>query len=316
MKPAEWIDRYVAALGAAHPARKASDAELEVRSLICDELEAAGFPDPETADEATVLRVLDGFGDPRRLAAASRPERYLIGPSLFPIFRTVTTVVLAVIVGLWLFGMAVAAGTGNDGAPLELIGGLFTGVAQTFATLVVVFALAERFSPERPVAAARSWNARSLPPVRVPDRVKTFDTMASIGAAVAGIMVLNWHPQGIQGIYFAGGDGITAQPLFSETFLGFVPWLTALWVLEIALGVTVLAMGHWRPLTRTMEFALSLAGLGILANMIATSGLAATTSFEPVLKLALALAFAVVGVRTMTRLYRLIVRRRMTSSPA
>ncbi len=115
MRPAEWIDRYVATVGAAFPAKKAKDAEMEVRSLIHDGLEAAGFPDPEQADEETVLRVLEGFGDPKRLATESQPVRYLIGPALFPHFRAVASIVLVAVAGLWLFGIAVAAGTDRTG---------------------------------------------------------------------------------------------------------------------------------------------------------------------------------------------------------
>ncbi|MBU2600915.1 MAG: hypothetical protein KKA32_01930 [Actinobacteria bacterium] len=309
MRPAEWIDRYVTAVGGALPAKKAGDAELEIRSLIHDGLEAAGFPDPEQADEETVLRVLEGFGDPKRLAADSQPERYLIGPALFPHFITVASIVLVVVAGLWLFGIAVAAGTDRAGfEPLAALDGLLRGIVQTFATLVVVFALIERFTG-REVASrpgkGKTWDVRSLPPATTPDRYSLADIVVGIGMAAAAIVIFNWYPHLFQGISLDDGE-VTVIPLLSEVFFGFVPWLTALWLMEIALSASVLAAGHWRPLTRALEIGLSVFTLGILGSMLATGPLAETASLEPLLKMVAAVAFAIVGVIALVRTYRLV----------
>jgi hypothetical protein len=104
MNAQEWIDRYVNAVGEALPLRERGDVEAEIRSLLQDELEARGvaLDDP---DEQTVLSVLEQFGRPEDLAARYAPPRVLIGPTLFPIFRLVTTIVLLVLVGVWVLAL-------------------------------------------------------------------------------------------------------------------------------------------------------------------------------------------------------------------
>src|SRR5215212_5190286 len=88
-----WTERYLAAALRSIPAAKRADVEQELRSSIEDGIEeriAAG------ADGATAERaVLESLGDPSLLAAAyTGKPNYLIGPELFPIYRSVVPKIL------------------------------------------------------------------------------------------------------------------------------------------------------------------------------------------------------------------------------
>ncbi len=187
---------------------------------------------------------------------------------------------------------------------------------QTFATLVVVFALIERFAG-REIAGrpdkGKTWDVRSLPPATAPDRFSMADIVVGIGMAIAAIILFNRYPHFFQGISIDDGE-VTVIPLLSDVFFRFVPWLTALWLMEIALSAGVLAAGHWRPLTRAFEIGLSVFTMAILAGMLATGPLAETASLEPLLKMVIAVAFAIVGVIALTRVYRLVSRRSRSST--
>ncbi len=144
---AEWIERYVNAVGRQLPPKERADVELELRFLIQDELDPGDF---QFADEAQVLAVLARFGRPETVAARYRAPRYLIGPRLFPVFRSVLGIVVAVSLALSLFGAIVTANVTQ--APLNLmdaVGHIWAGLLQEVAIVVLVFAVIEAFAARR-----------------------------------------------------------------------------------------------------------------------------------------------------------------------
>lgn len=311
MNAQEWINRYVNAVGAALPVRERGDVEAEIRSLIQDELEARGVAGLDGADESTVLGVLEQFGRPEALAARYHAPRSLIGPALYPTFRIVTTIVLLVLAGVWIFGIAVNVGMGRAAFdnPFAMIGGLVGGLFQTFGTLVFVFALIETFSHGKIEAEStvQPWNPRSLPKVEQTERVKVGELVVGIGFNLVAILVFNAYPEWITAVSVSDGQ-VTVMPLLSDSFMTFVPWLTVLWSLTIALNAYVLAQGQWRPLTRWVQIGLALFGLAILGWMLVDGPLLAWTALEPVARLVVAIVFAVTAIDAVVQIYRQVKR--------
>ncbi len=311
MNAQEWIDRYVNAVGGALPVRERGDVEAEIRSLIQDELEARGVANLDGADEPTVLAVLEQFGRPETLAARYHAPRSLIGPALYPTFRIVTTIVLLVLMGVWIFGIAVNVGMGRAafGNPLATVGGLVAGLFQTFGTLVFVFALIETFLHGKIEAEAKqqAWNPRSLPKVEQTEGVKVGELVVGIGFNLAAILIFNVYPEWVSAISVTDGQ-VTVIPLLSEEFMAFVPWLAVLWSLTIALSAYVLAQGNWRPLTRWLQIGLNLLGLALLGWMLVDGPLLAWTALEPVARLVVAVVFAVTAIGTVVQIYRQVTR--------
>ncbi|MBW7881811.1 MAG: hypothetical protein H3C34_04100 [Caldilineaceae bacterium] len=309
MEATEWIDRYVAAVGRLLPERERADVEMEIRSLIQDELEDAGAYDLTETDEETALAVLQKFGKPDLLAARYTKPRYLIGPALYPIFRTVAAVVLSIVAALWLFGATVALGfRGTADNPISLIASLATGLLQSLGTLVLIFGLVEYFTGGVVTKDEKPWDPHTLPPVQAPDRVKVADTVINIGIALALLWVFTAHPDWIVALNISGGS-VTARPLLSQTFMAFVPWLSIVWIAEISLGVFVLSRGRWQGGTRLVEIGLSLVTLAILLAMLLDGPLSAWPPLEPVFKLVVAILFTVSAVSAVSQFYRLAMGR-------
>lgn len=310
MNAQEWMDRYVYAVGEALPLRERGDVEAEIRSLIQDELEARGatLDDP---NEQVVLSVLEQFGRPEELAARYAPPRALIGPTLFPIFRLVTTIVLLVLVGVWVFGVVVDVGMYQRPLtnPAAMVGDLVGGLLQTFGTIVLIFALIETFARGKIEAEVKQqpWNPRTLPKIERGERVKVSELVAGIAFSLVAILVLNAYPEWISAIVIKDGE-VSATPLLSENFLVFVPWLTLLWGLSIALDAYVLAQGRWRPLTRWLQIGLSAFGLVIFGQMLMTEPLVTWPALEVSARLIVAIVFAVTAVDLIVQVYRLLKR--------
>ncbi|MFN3979163.1 MAG: hypothetical protein ACK4SA_02105 [Caldilinea sp.] len=315
MKAQEWIDRYVFAVGEALPIHERKDVEAEIRSLIHDELDARSNGAAEDVNEAVVLEVLQHFGRPEEFAARYHAPRSLIGPALYPIFRIVSTIVLTVLFGVWLFGVAVDVGMYQRPFtnPLGMFGDLIGDLLQTFGTLVLIFALVEAFlrgQLEAEIAAERKkepWNPKSLPKAESTERPKIGELVIGIGFNLVAILIFNAYPEWIAAIFVRDGE-MTRIPLLSQNFAVFVPWLTLLWTLSVALSVLVLIQGRWQPLTRWLQIGLSALGVAILGWMLVSGPLLAWEALEPVATMVIAIIFAVAMIDVAVQVFRQIRR--------
>lgn len=315
MKAQEWIDRYVFAVGEALPIHERKDVEAEIRSLIHDELDSRSNGAAEDVNEAVVLEVLQHFGRPEEFAARYHAPRSLIGPALYPIFRIVSTIVLTVLFGVWLFGVAVDVGMYQRPFtnPLGMLGDLIGGLLQTFGTLVLIFALVEAFlrgQLEAEIAAERKkepWDPKSLPKAESTERPKIGELVVGIGFNLVAILIFNAYPEWIAAIFVRDGE-MTRIPLLSKNFAVFVPWLTLLWTLSVTLSVLVLIQGRWQPLTRWLQIGLSAFGVAILGWMLVSGPLLAWEALEPVATMVIAIVFAVAMIDVAIQVFRQIRR--------
>ncbi len=314
-KSQEWIDRYVREVGRQLPARKQTDTEMEIRSLIEDEVEAR-VADGAARDEATVLDVLHQFGRPQQIAARYGAPQMLIGPALYPVFLNVLRIVLGVVTALAIFGVAIAAGVdGERPTILETVGGLFATLLQAGGMVVLVFALVERANrAELQREWQKPWDPRTLPAVEERDRVKVGEMLVGIGFSVAILIGLNFYLDRLGG-YYVVGEGWRSIAIFGEAFFDFVPWLTLWWGSELLLSIVVLIRGRWQTWSRLVQLAINLLAAGILLQMLTGGPLAAWAPLEPVFKVTLAIALVAALFDAAKTAYRLVVQSGRSSPP-
>ena len=295
MQGDEWVERYVHEVGRQVPAAMRAEAEADTRREVEAALLAAGIEDPAAADEAAVLPVLQQAGRPAARAAHYAPQ-YLVGPELYPVFRTVLGIVMLVMVGLSIFGASVAVGI--HGAPFRfwvILGDLAGGMLQTLGLVVLVFGLIEYFSRHRQGTDAAPWDPQQLPQADALDQVKRGSVIADIVFTLMALILFNLLLVNDGAVAFYN-DGWRMMPFATNAFLAFVPWFTVLWVGEIVLKTFVLVRGRWDLATRVIEAALSVAGIVLLTRMLATPALAASATYDPLFKLALAVVVAVATI--------------------
>ena len=94
------IERYLNEVGKYLPAKNKEDILEELRSHLSDTL------DERVKGEATeedVAALLKETGSPQKIAASYPGSRqYLVGPELYPFFRMVAGIVIAVVIGAQL----------------------------------------------------------------------------------------------------------------------------------------------------------------------------------------------------------------------
>jgi hypothetical protein len=322
------IDSYIEEVGQNLPLRQRDDIQAEIRSLLEDTLEDRLQETGNEPDVETVASLLKEFGAPQKMALSYAPDRYLIGPKMFPLFLLVLKIVLSVVIVLAMIGTGIAvsqAVTPEDGlrvignSALELLGSLMS----VFGNIVIVFAILERVLPEGS-KSDEDWDPRKLKPVSNEERVKPVEIMINMVFATIGIIIFNFFPQVIRAVSISNGQ-VEIFQLMDTNIARFIPWLTALWALEIIFSIILLWQRRWDLVTRWVNIGLDVLGMVLLSVMIFGGPLLVSSTAAPAvwsdealipladtgLKIALGIALAVNAISVIETLVKIISKKAM-----
>lgn len=267
----DLIDRYVHEVGQQIPSRMRGDVEAELRSLLTESIEDRAKAEGRPADAALVSEALRRFGIPSEVAARYAPPQYLIGPRLFPAYRTAVIIMVsllaAIVLALALFGRFQHAGDPPVVGMVARAGAsLMSGLLFNLGVLTAVFALVE-YLRAHAAHKAEAWSPAALPPVKDPDRISFLGRTLLLYVIAALVLAFNVYPQWVAVVVFHNTD-VQVYPLLRPEFARYLPALNALWALAFALNLVVLRHGRWRRPTRWAEFALEVANAVILAVIV------------------------------------------------
>jgi hypothetical protein len=326
----ELIDRYVHEVGRHLPRKNRADIQVELQSTLADTLEDRVEGEPTQED---VEQLLKEFGSPQQVVASYWPQgQYLIGPSLFPLFRMVLGIVLLVfvIVQLVLFGIALVFNqevlTFLD--VLETFSGMIGSVFTTFGIIVIVFAILQYFEV-KPDSEDEEWDPSQLPQIDDEETVSRGGRVAEITFSLVIIAILLFLPDKI-------GVVLVLNP-FTEIILNpvirtYIPLLIVSILLGVFVDVLLLWRGRWETGTRLAKIGTNLFSIYVLIVLLsghnawlAEQGAGGFFSFlemldeitisnqESVLiigmhafRLAFSIALIVISIETIALVYKLI----------
>ena len=246
-----------------------------------------GLKNPvDPVDEDMIVEVLKEFGPPEKMAASYLPERYLIGPQLFPAFINVVKIALPIVLILAGLGLALRLGRsdlqpkGVIDAFAEGFAGMFNTALQVLGTIVLVFALLEWFAPGLKArtlprdfdvrSLKKEWDPRTLPkPAPAPQKVGVVGLSVEIAFTVVAIVIFNFYPQLI-GIGYSGTEWVSIPVLAEVFFERYLPWLNIYWVLQIVLDAIVIGRGRWE--TGTGWFYVAIKAMSVVINLAMLTG--------------------------------------------
>lgn len=256
----ELLDRYLQAVKKHLPLARQDDIIAELRANLESQLEdkEAEAGRPLTHKEAEEW--LKQIGPPLIVAARYQPQRYLIGPGIFPIYWYVLKIVFLwwLVIYAFVSALEIAAVTPPSGttiltALLRAPGLLLT----TFAWVTLVFVAIEYFvrtNPEKCPAFASfapSWSPANLPPLEKESaggRGKSF--AQAVAEAVFGFLVLVWLLLIPSNPYLLMGPGaayLKSLPYqLAPVWTTFYWWIIALNVVQLTWQCIDLARGRWR----------------------------------------------------------------------
>ena len=331
------LERYIDEVGKHLPGKSRADIQTEIRSTLEDMLEEQADRAGHPVDDAMIQDLLRSYGAPAKVAESYQPDRYLIGPKMFPIFTLVLKIVMAVLSVLAVVGFGVRFGLGE--LSLAAFGTqlaksameYFGGILSAFGNIVFIFAILERTLPKSEYEnelEENGWDPAELLNDPEPDEFHAWEPIVTIVFSVLGLSILNFYPQ-FFGFYAVVGSVNLFIPSLSDAFFRMLLWINTACVLGILLNILLLRSGRWTPVLRWFEIGLKIIGIWIAAillkgpsilvfdpDMLAKSSMEASMAgtlvgiFSQMASIGLAVAVIVGGVEVVLSVYRILFKRR------
>ena len=272
----EMLDRYIHEVGRNLPSLVREDIQLELRSLVRDAVEEQAA-DPAQPSAKMVAAVLQEFGSPQQIAAKYHPDQGLIGPNLYPAYKLWLTIALVIMAGVHLLGLLVAILQGEAasfGSTIaNTLSSFWDSAIAYVGVLTLIFAGLGRIGidkiPWLNFDPPATWDPYQLPLVDDPNRISRGEMITGIVFAAVFVMVANFSYEALGFVDVTNAER-PIVPFFTPEFARFVPWLTALWVVDTLLKVFVMAQGRWNRLTQTANVIISTLFLVVLFNIYTT----------------------------------------------
>lgn len=257
----ELIDRYINEVGRYLPGKNRSDIQAELRSALVDALEARVEGE---AGEEDVVAILKEFGAPARVAASYRPEsQYLIGPELFPTFRTVVGIALLVVLVVHLVLFAVLLFFGSQPMKaLEVLSGFMSSAMSALGVIVVVFYVLQYFDV-RLAKPDQEWDPRELPAVETINEISRGGVIFDIALDLVILVVVLVFPTRL-GVVVTPGTPVLTDPVI----ISHMPWIVAALMVGLVVDIVLLWRGRWQPGTRLAKIAVNLFSMVVIAVLI------------------------------------------------
>jgi hypothetical protein len=217
-----------------------------------------------------VASVLKDFGSPEKVAASYLPERYLVGPQLYPTYTLVLRIVLTVILVVALVGLGVdVAQRGHTLADFietvtQVFAGLMSSIFQALGTVTFIFAIIQWAQPNFK-EKSKSWDPRQLKDSQPGDHVSIPGQIVEIALTAIVVLLFNFYPDVI-GLYSMVDGQWVGVPVLSEAFFRYMPWLNVVWGASILLNLLLINSGRWTKMTRWLSV-----GTGILTVVVMLS---------------------------------------------
>ena len=255
------IDRYIQEVGRHLPRKNRADIIAELRSSIVDNLEDRYSSGPAESDIGDFLREL---GKPREVAASYFPEgQYLIGPSLYPLFRMIAWIVVVAVLGAqilaWGIGIFVAP---ESFKVLEFFGSLLNSIPVSLGWLVITFIILQRLDV-KPDLDDEPWDPQSLPQINESEDYKRGEMIFGLVFGILILVLVTFFPQWIGFVTTPGGKFYPNPVLIQH--LG---WIKVSLLSGIALEIYLLWKGSWSLIPRIVKIAVNLLSIGVLALLV------------------------------------------------
>jgi hypothetical protein len=257
----ELLDRYLQAIEFWLPKRQRQDIIAELSEDLRSQIEEKETELGRKLEDAEVEAILKRCGAPLEVASRYRPQQYLIGPALFPVYRFVLAVsLIGCVVPRFLIWLVFLLVDPTHRGYLHIENMSSTVLYFAFFT-TLAFAIVERSGVK--LEALNTWNPRKLPPVRDPNRISRFGSLFEIAAGV----VFN--------VWFAGifwprpaidfyGVRITIAPVWQVFFWSFL----FLAVANVAIAVVNLFRPYWTPRRASLRLLFDGIGAGLFCGLL------------------------------------------------
>ncbi len=260
----ELINRYSQAVGFWLPKKQRDDIIAELSEEIRSQVEDKEAEFGRKLSEAEIAAVLRRLGSPLVVANRYLPQRYLIGPVLFPIYQRVLKFVVVCCLVLpilaWVGLMPYSAGRDawhSAGSLLAALGSCWgsSWLSAFFSVGVVTVAFAIIERTKAMAKATDDWDPLKLPAVRDPHLIPLASSIFDL--IFSAVFLIGWIGcLGLQVVLYVAGAKVTLASSWPYLVCGFVLVLLA----NIALSGANLFRPRWTRVRAAVRLAIDCAG--------------------------------------------------------
>jgi hypothetical protein len=197
--------------------------------------------------------------------------------------------ILSIVLAVMAFGLIVSYIVSSVWSAQEmatalgnLLLSLLDGALGAIGMVTLIFALIERFVPDKVAANGRlravtdqdilvgdSWDPRTLPSVpEATERVKVGEAITGIVFTIIGAVIVNRFPSFLA-VGFAGANGLVWVPVLNQVAVrSFLPYWDVCLALTLLLNILLLRAGRRTTVLRICEVVVSCASLVALIFML------------------------------------------------
>jgi hypothetical protein len=282
----ELLDRYLQAVKKHLPQKRQDDILAELRANMESQLEdkEAELGRPLTQGEAEDW--LRAMGPPILVASHYRPQQYLIGPTLYPMYLYVLrlavfwAIVVYTVANTVLFAVATPHSASVADMLMRVPGVMITVAAWVTLVFAAFEFIATRYPEQCPPVPGLvgSWSPSSLPPLEKSGSAnrKPRNYALAVAEVVFGFLLLVWlllipsHP------FLVLGPGVVflnEGPFkLADAWWTFYWWIVALNALQLAWKSIDLIQGRWEYPAAIQPIVFKAWGLIPLGLMLAMRG--------------------------------------------
>jgi hypothetical protein len=255
------LNRYIHEVGRFLPRRNREDIQVELRSSVVDALEDRFGPEPT---ESQVEEFLRDFGPPREVAASYHPQgQYLIGPTLYPIFRMVVWIVIAAVLGAQILAWGIGFFVGGAAfSVFEMLATLVNSVPASLGWVIITFMILQYFDA-KPVLENEPWDPKMLPEINTDQYVKRGELMVGLVFSTLILVLITLFPQWVGFITTPGGKFYP-----NPVILDYLVLIQIALLAHMVLDVYMLWKGQWNLVTRIVKLGLSVLSIVILGFLV------------------------------------------------
>ena len=254
----ELLKRYLLGVQKELGGKQSEDIAAEIESYIGDLLEER-YGSKEEIGTEELETILKEMGAPRKVARQYGPQRFLIGPRLFPVYWLVLRILIAVVAGSLALSYFISIGIRQETAPalgfLEFLGSLFSGLLAAAGAVTIIFGGIERGIENHELDEIKEMDEFKLSDLPdLPEKEHAFSTVGAIAEIIVTILGMAFFtylrftdgalPYFINPNEFGGMGRV-----FTDNFVQFIPVILVLNGLEIGRAATLLAQGRYTALT-------------------------------------------------------------------
>lgn len=258
----DLVERYVHAVRFWLPRDQRDDVAAELEEDIHSQIEDQQAKLGRNLTELEIASTLKERGRPMLVANRYRPQQYLIGPSLFPVYRlAVIIVVLCCSVpriftwtGLTIFNPSYRS---HFGAMMTSVWGTFwVAIFSALGVVTLIFAIIERVNSK--TRFLENWDPHKLPLVRNHRRIPRLNSAIDLAANL--VFVVWWTTDmWSTTILNRGGVRIDFAPVWRYFLWAFL--LIA--IANILLAAVNLVRPYWSWLRASLQLVLTVAGSAV-----------------------------------------------------